>query len=230
MSDLSAMRTPYHGKGKVLLEEHLPSGDAMQVFKHWFEEVKGNPSVIEPNAMCLATVNKEGFPSCRMVLCKGYSPDGFKFFTHYTSRKGQDLEANDNAAATFYWAAISRSVRIEGKVEKLPMREAEEYFRQRPHSSQIGALLSDQSKPVAGREALVRIEKELSGKYGTVVPKPEKWGGYVLKPTTIEFWQGQTDRIHDRIQFIKSSSQQQQPDNKILFQGENGWMYQRLAP
>lgn len=228
--NVSGMRVPYNDRAKLLIEDNLPSKDPIIWFEQWFNEAKNNPEVVEPNAMCLATATKEGIPSARMILCKGFGRDGFKFFTHYTSRKGGELEENPNAALTFFWGPFSRSVRIEGSVDKLPMSEADDYFSGRPYASQIGALCSDQSKPLAGRQVLSAKEQELKATFKEgQVPKPQFWGGYIVKPKSIEFWQGQTDRIHDRIKFYQPQANES-PDNKLSFAGEDGWLYQRLAP
>jgi len=186
--------------------------------------------VIEPNAMCLSTATKDGVPSARFVLCKGYGKDGFRFFTHYTSHKGQQLAENPNCALTFFWAQFSRSVRIEGVAEKLPFSDADHYFNSRPYQSQIGALCSDQSKPIEGREVLANKERELKRQYGEGdVPRPPQWGGYVVVPRSIEFWQGQTDRIHDRIKFRRPINGEK-PDGILTHEGQDGWIYERLAP
>ncbi|XP_025833713.1 pyridoxine-5'-phosphate oxidase isoform X3 [Agrilus planipennis] len=228
--DISGMRHEYNTRINLLLEENLQSKDPFVIFDQWFNEAKKCDKIIEPNAMCLATANKNSVPSARFVLCKGYGNKGFKFFTHYTSRKGQELEENPQAALTFYWAPFSRSVRIEGVIEKLPFSEADEYFNARPYQSQIGALCSDQSKPIEGRHVLANLEKELRAKYKEgEVPRPKMWGGYLLVPKSIEFWQGQNDRIHDRIKFIKPINNEVTGE-KYLHEGENGWYYHRLAP
>nr|CAI5869438.1 unnamed protein product [Callosobruchus analis] len=190
---------------------------------------------------------RDGYPTARYVLLKGYSKDGFIFFTHYTSRKGQQLvcfekryaenvlttfcfqEENPRAALTFYWEHYSRSVRIEGDVEKLSFDDAEKYFKNRPYQSQIGALCSNQSFPVASRKDMEEIALQLKEKYKEgEVPRPPLWGGYIVKPHTIEFWQGQTDRIHDRIRFRRPK--ENEPDGLLTHQGEDGWIYERLYP
>ncbi|KAJ8930272.1 hypothetical protein NQ314_016939 [Rhamnusium bicolor] len=138
-------------------------------------------------------------------------------------------EENPNAALTFYWEHYSRSVRVEGIVEKLPFSEADGYFSKRPYQSQIGALCSDQSKPIEGRELLTAMEKKLKSEYSEgQVPRPSLWGGYIVKPHSIEFWQGQTDRIHDRIRFRKPK--ENEPDGVLTHDAEDGWVYERLCP
>ncbi|KAG5874410.1 hypothetical protein JTB14_033167 [Gonioctena quinquepunctata] len=227
--DISGMRVDYNGKLDLFLEEHLETKEPLYVFDKWFKIIKNDPRTVEANAMCLSTATKEGIPSARYVLMKGYSKEGFIFFTHYSSRKGDELEENPHAALTFYWDHYSRSVRIEGTVEKLPFSQADEYFNKRPYQSQIGALCSDQSKPVASRKLLAEREKELKNKHGEgEVPRPPLWGGYLVKPLSYEFWQGQTDRIHDRIRFRRP--QPNEPDGVFTHQAEDGWVYERLNP
>lgn len=159
---------------------------------------------------------------------KGYDERGFSFFTNYASRKADDMESNPNVAVAFYWLPLRRSVRIEGSVTKLSAEESEAYFHSRPRASQIGALASPQSQVIADRETIDRIEAEIKQKLGEdgTVPMPN-WGGYLISPRTIEFWQGQTNRLHDRIRFRKTD---QPVDGKLTHRGENGWVYERLAP
>jgi pyridoxamine 5'-phosphate oxidase len=171
---------------------------------------------------------REGSPSNRYVLLKGYDERGFTFFTNYSSRKAADMETNPNVAVVFYWCPLRRSIRIEGTVTKLSREESETYFHQRPRASQIGALASPQSQVIPSREYLDKVENEIKQKLGESeeVPLPD-WGGYLITPRTIEFWQGQTNRLHDRIRFRKS---EEDVDDKSIHRGENGWVYERLAP
>ncbi|CAH1119176.1 unnamed protein product [Phaedon cochleariae] len=227
--DLSGMRTNYNDTHTILLEKDLEFKEPLALFDKWFKIIKNDPRTVEPNAMCLSTATKDGIPSGRNILLKGYSKDGFIFFTHYTSRKGHELEENPHAALTFYWEHYSRSVRIEGTVEKLPFSHADAYFNKRPYQSQIGAVCSDQSKPVEGRHILENKRVELMSQYGEgQVPRPPLWGGYSLKPNAIEFWQGQTDRIHDRIKFRRPKTNE--PDGVLTHQADDGWIYERLNP
>ncbi|XP_050310537.1 pyridoxine-5'-phosphate oxidase [Anthonomus grandis grandis] len=227
--DLSDLRKQYHGKDTLFLEETIEKKDPIDLFGKWFKLVKDDPRTVEANSMCLSTCTKDGFPSGRQVLLKSYGEDGFRFCTHYTSRKGQEIEENPRGAITFYWEHFHRSVRIEGTIEKAPFSDADEYFSKRPYTSQIGALCSDQSKPVANRAVLEAKEKELKAKYKEgEVPRPPLWGIYILKPRSIEFWQGQTDRIHDRIRFRFPN--EGEPDGVLSKQGDNGWIYERLCP
>ncbi|KAK4876074.1 hypothetical protein RN001_012496 [Aquatica leii] len=228
--DISGLRRPYKDRKDAFLEENILEKDPIKLFHEWFEEAKNNPSIIEPNAACLATATKDGIPSARFLLCKGYGVDGFYFYTHYTSRKGQELEENPNVAIAFYWDILNRSVRIEGTAKKLPMSYATDYFKSRPYRSQIGALSSDQSKPIESRTKLTEIAEKLSKKYKEgEVPKPELWGGYAVTPRSIEFWQGQTDRIHDRLRF-RFLEKDEVVDNVLTHEGEGGWIYERLQP
>ncbi|XP_066245620.1 pyridoxine/pyridoxamine 5'-phosphate oxidase-like isoform X2 [Euwallacea similis] len=209
--DIGGMRHDYNNKNNLFLEKHIQKKEPLGLFQKWFEQIQSDPRTVEPNAVCLSTCTKNGIPSGRFVLLKGFSKDGFRFFTHYTSRKGQDL------------------VRIEGDVEKLGFDVADTYFKSRPHQSQIGALCSDQSKPIFDRDVLTEKEEVLKAIYKEgEVPRPPLWGGYLLKPHTIEFWQGQTDRIHDRIRF--RFPKEGEPDGVLTKQGEDGWIYERLCP
>lgn len=173
-------------------------------------------------------LNRDGFPSNRYVLLKGFDDRGFTFFTNYESRKADELEVNPNVAVVFYWLPLRRSVRIEGSVSKLSREESEAYFHVRPRASQIGALASPQSQIIPNREHIDKIEDEIKQKLGEseTVPMPN-WGGYLINPRMIEFWQGQTNRLHDRIRFRKSD---EEVDDKLIHRGENGWVYERLAP
>lgn len=230
--DIGGMRIKYKNKNETFLEEHLKSKEPFGQFKAWFEEACNRKEILEPNAMCLATVSPDGCPSARFVLCKGYGKEGFKFFTNYDSRKGKEMDLNPNVAATFYWEVFNRSVRIEGSVEKLSEEESIKYFHTRPVPSQIAASVSLQSTPIESRDILCEKESVLEAKYlipGKEVPKPSFWGGYIICPRAVEFWQGQCDRLHDRIKFRKPRVGEV-PDGKILHEGEDGWVFERLSP
>ncbi|KAF5306995.1 hypothetical protein FQR65_LT07218 [Abscondita terminalis] len=228
--DLSGIRPSYKDRSNAFLEENIVDKDPIKLFHIWFEEAKNNPSIVEPNAMCLSTATRDGIPSARFVLCKSYGEEGFSFYTHYTSRKGKELEENPNVALTFYWNILNRSVRIEGTAEKLPMSYAIKYFKSRPHGSQISALGSNQSTPIESRAKLVSTTEELANKFKEgEVPKPEFWGGYVVTPKVIEFWQGQTDRVHDRIRF-RLLQKDEVVDNLLVHKGDGNWVYERLQP
>lgn len=159
----------------------------------------------EYNAVFLATASKDGVPSSRVVLLKGYDEKGFRFYTNYTSRKAKELDENPKASLCFYWGLPPRQVRIEGDVEKLSYDESNKYWLSRPRGSRLSALASDQSSPISTREELDQKVKELEQKYeGQEIPCPENWGGYILKPHTYEFWQGMPSRNHIRLQYKKT--------------------------
>ncbi|CAG7733997.1 unnamed protein product [Allacma fusca] len=174
---LGGMRTPYRGKEDVFTEDKLIATEPITQFDHWFQLASSTAGIIEPNAMCLATASKEGRPSARMVLLKGYGADGFKFFTNYDSRKGKEIAENPFGAINFFWEPLKRCVRIEGVIEKLEEQEAQEYFNSRPVSSRIGAALSLQSQPIPSREYLDQKEKELQelADAGIPIEKPKYW-------------------------------------------------------
>lgn len=186
-------------------------------FHNWFQEAL-KAGVREPNAMTLATCTREGRPSARVVLLKDYSDAGFTFFTNYESRKGKELSENPYAALVFLWLNLHRQVRIEGKVEKVDRRESEAYFQSRPRGSQVGAWASPQSRVLESREFLAEKVSLLEQQFENVekLPLPDFWGGFILKPEMIEFWQGQTSRLHDRLRYSL------QPDGD--------WKIERLAP
>ncbi|XP_077898281.1 pyridoxine-5'-phosphate oxidase isoform X4 [Ictidomys tridecemlineatus] len=223
---------------KAFEETHLTSLDPIKQFASWFEEAVQCPDIGEANAMCLATCTsallcapRDGKPSARMLLLKGFGKDGFRFFTNYESRKGKELDSNPFASLVFYWEPLNRQVRVEGSVKKLPEEEAECYFHSRPKSSQIGAVVSHQSSVIPDREYLRKKNEELEQLYREQeVPKPKYWGGYVLCPQVIEFWQGQTNRLHDRIVFRRDLSIGDSPLGPMTHRGEEGWLYERLAP
>ncbi|XP_039784551.1 pyridoxine/pyridoxamine 5'-phosphate oxidase 1, chloroplastic-like isoform X1 [Panicum virgatum] len=197
--DISSLRENYISP-ELLESQVMP--DPFDQFLRWFDEAV-TAGLREPNAMALTTVNREGKPSSRMVLLKGVDKQTFVWYTNYGSRKAHDLSENPNAALLFYWNEMNRQVRVEGSVEKVPEEESEKYFHSRPRGSQLGAIVSKQSTVIAGREVLQQAYKELEHKYsdGSLIPKPEYWGGYRLTPTLFEFWQGQQSRLHDRLQY-----------------------------
>jgi pyridoxamine 5'-phosphate oxidase len=198
---------------RELSEKHIQV-DPLKQFDLWFKEAL-ECKIVEPNIMSLATVNAEAKPSCRIVLLKGYDERGFVFFTNYTSHKGNDLEQNENAALTFLWLDLERQVRIEGKASKISDAESDAYFKSRPVGSRIGAWTSPQSQPI-NKEELIEREQEFAKTYdGSDIPRPPFWGGYVVKPELIEFWQGRPNRLHDRIQYTKDGT---------------SWHIERLGP
>ncbi|XP_068832977.1 pyridoxine-5'-phosphate oxidase [Capricornis sumatraensis] len=229
--DLGPMRKTYRGDPEAFEETHLTSLDPVKQFAAWFEEAVQCPNIMEANAMCLATCTRDGKPSARMVLLKGFDKDGFRFFTNFESRKGKELDSNPFASLVFYWEPLHRQVRVEGPVKKLPEEEAECYFHSRPKSSQIGAVVSHQSSVIPDREYLRKKNKELEQLYQEQeVPKPKYWGGYILYPQVIEFWQGQTNRLHDRIVFRRGLLTGDTPLGPMTHRGEEDWLYERLAP
>jgi pyridoxamine 5'-phosphate oxidase len=184
------------------------------LYKLW--SALGNHRPADINAMTLATVDGEGKPSTRTVLLKSVDERGFIFFTNYDSRKGRELAANPNAALTFFWPELERQVCVAGTVGKLPAAESEAYFKSRPRGSQIGAWASNQSEVIPDRAVLEAKWRELEKKYPHDVPLPPNWGGFILKPERIEFWQGRPSRLHDRFSYTR------QPDGT--------WKIERLAP
>jgi pyridoxamine 5'-phosphate oxidase len=181
------------------LDESILPADPFQLFKLWLDEAIAY-GVQEPNAMTLATVSADGQPSARTVLLKGFDERGFSFFTNYLSRKGKELEANPFASLAIFWKERERQVCVRGTVTKLSVAESEIYFKSRPYGSQIGAWVSQQSEVIPDRQWLEERDVELRAQYPEgSVPIPPHWGGYVLSPHEIEFWQGRRSRLHDRI-------------------------------
>ena len=171
--------------------------DPFALFHAWFEEARETED--DANAMSLATVDGRGQPDVRIVLLKDLRADGFVFFTNYDSRKGLDLEANNRAGLCFFWKGQERQVRIQGLARRVPVEESEEYFQSRPLESRYGALASKQSEPVPSRKVLEDRMAELKEQYGDHPPRPDSWGGYVIQPERMEFWQGRPGRLHDRL-------------------------------
>ena len=173
--------------------------DPIVQFHEWFEETLA-AGLHEPNAMILATATQDGHPSARTVLLKGYDHRGFVFYTNYEGRKGGDLEANPACALLFYWGELERQVRVEGRAERLPDGESDEYFASRPRGSRLGAWASRQSQPVEHRSVLEERIRALETEYGErEIPRPPFWGGYRVCPEVVEFWQGRENRLHDRL-------------------------------
>ncbi len=187
------------------LPDDAEQRDPIAFFAEWFRDAE-RAGLLLPEAMTLATATKDGAPSARMVLLKGFDQKGFVFYTNYRSRKARELEENPRAALVFHWAALQRQVRIEGTVIKVSKEESEAYFRSRPRGSRIGAWASRQSSELADRGELEQREKFYREKFsGQEIPLPEFWGGYRLMPERIEFWQGRINRLHDRIDFRRQN-------------------------
>lgn len=232
MADIAGMRTPYHNKKEIFDVKDLVAREPFAQFQDWFEEARKTSGIEEANAMALATATKDGCPSVRMVLMKHIDKQGVVFYTNYESRKAKELEENPRCSLMFYWEPLKRSVRIEGKVELVAKEESDEYFHSRPRSSQIGALVSmQQSSVVKDRQALDKRNEELQQMYkdeSKTVPKPDYWGGYRVIPSLFEFWQGQTNRLHDRLQFRKANNGAN--INADLTETGDGWVLERLSP
>lgn len=228
--DLSGMRKPYRDQDDGIEESQLPSKDPIKLFEAWFNLAKESGTVYEPNAFCICTASKDGQPSARMVLLKGFGDDGFRFFTHYTSQKGRNIAENPKVSMLFYWDSFNRQVRVEGKAQRLPEHLSDEYFKKRPQSSQIGAAISDQCSLIESREALMKKYDDLKAELGEQVPaRPKTWGGYLVVPERFEFWQGNTNRVHDRIMFRRPVGEEN-VDGRLSRKAENGWIMERMLP
>lgn len=189
--------------------------DPIEQFSKWWDEAV-NSAIDEVNAMTLATVNDQGKPDARIVLLKGFDASGFVFFTNYESNKGKQLAAHPDTTLVFFWKELERQVRIEGICTKVSAVESDDYFHSRPLGSQLGACASPQSSIIESRTVIEDRLEHLRDKYkGMSVPRPEHWGGYRVMPTAIEFWQGRSSRLHDRIKYLKEN---------------NKWKIVRLAP
>ena len=188
-----------------LTEENIDL-DPFKQFDIWFKEAK-DIGLKDPNAMNVASATKNGIPSSRMVLLKSYDKNGFIFYTNYTSRKSKEIIDNPYVALNFFWDALERQVRVEGKVSKVDPKISDEYFSSRSRLSQLGAHASNQSEIIENYDVITSKLNELEKKYdGKEIPRPDHWGGFIIVPTTIEFWQGHEGRIHDRLKFYKENS------------------------
>jgi len=197
------------------LDERNVLPDPLQQFNRWFDEAMA-AEIPEPNAMTLATAMVDYKPSARVVLLKGITRGGFVFFTNYMSRKGKELTWNPYASLLFFWPQLERQVRVEGRVEKISREESDAYFKTRPRGSQLGAWVSRQSSVIENRAALENALMETTQRFENKdVELPEYWGGYVVLPQRVEFWQGRPDRLHDRLQYTFEDRQ---------------WLIERLAP
>ena len=201
-ASVASMRLSYSRQG--IHEKDMPE-DPYGLFQQWFSEAVA-AKVIEPNAMCLSTC-KDNTPSARYVLLKAHDDRGYVWFTNYNSRKGQELIENPKAALTFWWGDLERSIRIEGRVEKISDDESDEYFNSRPRGSRIGAWASNQSNEIESREAFDKQEKDINEKFQNIksIPRPPHWGGFRLIPIKIEFWKGRESRMHDRIVYERKN-------------------------
>lgn len=197
------------------LNEAAVDRDPIAQFATWYREACAVEKPL-PHAAALATANASGTPSVRVVLLKGFDAEGFVFFTNYHSRKGRELEKNDQASLLFYWGTLERQVRVEGRIAKVSARESDEYFQTRPRGSQLSACASPQSEVIAGRAEIESRYAAAIQKYPRAVERPPYWGGYRLAPAVVEFWQGRADRLHDRLCYRRDRN--------------GSWRLERLAP
>ena len=211
--DIAAIREDY---SKGVLTESDTLDNPFGQFQLWFDQAVAS-DVLEPNAMVLGTINKLGYPSTRVVLLKDLKAEGLSFFTNYGSQKGQDIQQNAKVSLLFFWGELQRQVRIEGEVIFLADEDSDEYFASRPKGSQIGAWSSPQSQIIADRSILENRVEEIEQQFKDLedIPRPEFWGGYLVKPIRFEFWQGRSSRLHDRIVYSKKG---------------DSWVKNRLAP
>tara|TARA_Y100000815_G_scaffold267737_1_gene287665 strand:+ start:1405 stop:2052 length:648 start_codon:yes stop_codon:yes gene_type:complete len=212
--DLSNYRKSYE-KGELLLD-NVPD-NPIELFRNWFIEVESNFDVEEPNAMTVSSIGLDGYPKSRVVLLKKYTHEGFIFYTNYNSEKGKAIAENPHVCLSFFWHSAERQIIIKGKAEKIAENLSDGYFESRPKGSQLGALVSNQSEVVKNREELESKLKDLELEYeGKEIERPKHWGGYIIKPVELEFWQGRPNRLHDRIRY--------------KLQEDFDWKIERLAP
>lgn len=212
--DLSNYRKSY--EKKALLESSCPE-NPIELFRDWFLNADDSEMVDETNAMTISSIGLDGFPKSRVVLLKKYTWEGFIFYTNYNSEKGKSIAANNNICLSFFWAGLEQQIIIKGKAEKLSENLSDGYFDSRPDGSKLGAWASDQSKVVQSREELDTSLKTFEQKFeGNEISRPKHWGGYLVRPISIEFWQGRPNRMHDRIRYT--------------LEEDFSWKIERLAP
>lgn len=212
--DLGEWRKSYD---KGSLSDALKSVAPMDLFEQWFSEADAHPAIEEANAMSLITLGLDGFPKARIVLLKQFSEAGFVFYSNYSSEKGKSMQENPQVGISFFWPALERQIIIRGTVEKVAAATSDAYFSSRPLGSQLGAMASQQSEVIASRAVLENRLESLEKKYKNESPKrPDHWGGYLVKPQKIEFWQGRPNRLHDRLEYTLVS--------------DHGWTVERLSP
>ncbi|MGV3629683.1 MAG: pyridoxamine 5'-phosphate oxidase [Bacteroidota bacterium] len=211
---LNQIRNDHHNFDKGRISDHVP-GDPFVFFQEWYKQAFESGER-EANAMVLSTVGEENKPSSRILYLKELNTEGFVFYTNYSSRKGKEMLRNKQAALLFFWPAMERQIRVEGKVEKVSAETSDAYFATRPRGSQLGAWASYQSEMLESRQELEERLQKLSEEFPDEVPRPPHWGGYILVPECFEFWQGRPSRLHDRILYQKQ-------ENK-------NWDIQRLNP
>ncbi|MDO6820449.1 pyridoxamine 5'-phosphate oxidase [Zobellia sp. 1_MG-2023] len=212
--DLGDYRKSY--EKSALLEDSI-SDNPMELFQKWFHETEASDGVDEPNAMTVSTIGLDGYPKSRVVLLKKFTHEGFIFYTNYHSEKGKAIAANPNVCISFFWPNMERQIIIKGKAEKIAENMSDGYFESRPDGSKLGAIVSEQSSVIASREDLENKLKQLEQEYqDKEITRPDYWGGYIVKPQSLEFWQGRPNRLHDRIRYS-------------LINGLD-WKMERLAP
>lgn len=211
--DLGNYRKSYE---KSALREDSISDNPMQLFRKWFYEVEASDGVDEPNAMTVSTIGLDGFPKNRVVLLKKYTHEGFIFYTNYESEKGKAIAQNPNVCISFFWPNLERQIIIKGRAEKIAKNLSDGYFESRPDGSKLGAIVSDQSSVISSREVLEDDLAKLEAAYkDKEIERPDFWGGYIVKPVSMEFWQGRPNRLHDRIRYSLE---------------DIDWKIERLAP
>jgi pyridoxamine 5'-phosphate oxidase len=213
MEDLSNYRKSY--EKSQLIETEIPQ-DPMTLFKKWFHEVEAFGGIEEVNAMTVSTIGLDGFPKARVVLLKQFTFEGFIFYTNYDSEKGKAMAQNPNVCLSFFWHSLERQIIIKGTARKIAENLSDGYFESRPVGSRLGAIVSHQSEVIPSRTVLEEKLKQLELDYeGKEIPRPENWGGYMVEPISVEFWQGRPNRLHDRIRYTIYN---------------NDWLIERLSP